>query len=112
MPIRTTPTQLHRFHGLADLDDVLLYIEHDHNTCRFTIACFATAWTAFFRDLQECESPIDRLLSLNTSDMVRALQWGTPEVLNRERAKESIYLRHIITSIKNELTAFMELQEK
>lgn len=112
MPIQTTQTQTHRFHGLQDLDEVLLYIEHSGQTCRFTIACFSTSWTAFFRDLQEHESPIDRLMNIPPIEMVRALQWGTPEVLNRERAKESIYLRHIVTSIKDELAAFMALQAK
>lgn len=110
MPIQTTQTQAHRFHGLADLDDVTLYIEHHGQSCRFTFVCFANAWTAFFRDLQEHESPIDRLLNIGTGDMVRTLQWGTPEVLSRERAKETIFLRYIVTSIKTELAAFMELQ--
>lgn len=110
MPIITTPIQAHRFTQLADLDDVSLYIEHNANCCRFTITCYSNSWTAFFRDLDVHESPIDRLLNITPENMVRALQWGTPEILNRDRAKESIYLRHIVCSIKDELQAYMELQ--
>lgn len=112
MPIHTSQVQVHRFTGLDDLDDVLMYIEHMGQACRFTFACYANSWTAHFQNLDTNESPIDRLLNLSTEDVVRALQWGTPEIINRERAKETIYLRHIVAAVKREIEAFMELQSK
>lgn len=112
MPIQTIQTQAHRFTGLPDLEEVLVYIEHAGNSCRFTFVCYANAWTAHFANLIENESPIDRLLNVSVEDVVRLCQWGTPEILHRERAKESTYLRHIISNVKREIEAFMELQRK
>ena len=111
MPISTTTTQSHRFIGMPELDDVTLYIEHHNHTCRFTFVCFSNAWTSHFNDLNEHESPIDRLLHIPVESLVRALIWGTPEILNRDRSKELIYLRHIVQSVKSELTAHIAMQQ-
>jgi len=111
MPIHTTQTQSHRFTGLPDIEEVLLYIEHTGSSCRFTFVCHSCAWTAHFQNLIENESPIDRLLNVSIEDVVRACQWGTPEILHRERAKETTYLRHIASAVKREIEAFMELQK-
>lgn len=112
MPIHSRNTQAHRFTGLLDLDDVTLYVDHHGKSGRITIVCFSNAWTAHLPDMDPNETPIDRLLGTSASDLIRMLQFGTPEILNRDRAKETIYLRHIVTSIQEELGATIALQRQ
>lgn len=109
MPILTRSTQAHVFTGLLDLDDVTLYVDHHGRSGRITIVCYSNAWTAHLPDMDPNETPIDRLLGSSASDLIRMLQWGTPEILNRDRAKETAYLRHIVTEIQQELRATISL---
>lgn len=101
MPLITSPITAHKFTGLQDLDDVLLYIDTPQaGKGRITIACFTCAWTVHFSDLGEHESPADRFLSATVESLITGFLYGTPEVLHRERAKETAYLRHILGTVR------------
>lgn len=101
------------FFGLEGISDGTALLHSQAGTKgRITLELPTAAWTTYFQDLPEKETPLDRFLNSHPRELAGRFIGGTPAMLREEEHRTRIYLMHCIREIQDEITAHLEKAAK